>query len=244
MAKNLTYANDLLRYFFTDAVPSYIQLLSSSNWTLNGWTGSFGAGFAAPGSTNALTNSLAAVSGQQYSINIIIVGQTAGTATLTFGAQTSTAYAASGAYAWLPTASSTATLSVTPTASFNGTVVFQNFGYYNYYVALHTADPTTSGNQSSSEVTTGAYPGYARVAVPSTSAGFTVTSNAVQNTALVSFPVCLAGGSSPVITYWSVGVLNAGAGEILYSGSVASSLTVTTGLQPQFAAGTLTATEA
>ena len=50
----------------------------------------------------------------------------------------------------------------------------------NLYVSLHTADPTASGNQSSSEAN---YTGYARVAVARTTGGWTVTTNSVSERA-------------------------------------------------------------
>ena len=111
-----------------------------------------------------------------------------------------------------------------------------------FYMALHTADPTSSGNQLSSEVSTGAYPNYARVAVIRTSVGFTILSNGISNAALVQVPTC-GSGTSPVITNWSVGTVSSGAGEIIYTGALVAPLTVVNGIQPQFAAGTLTATE-
>ena len=43
------------------------------------------------------------------------------------------------------------------------------------YLSLHTADPGTSGDQTTNEI---AYTGYARVAVARTSGGFVVTGNA------------------------------------------------------------------
>src|SRR6185437_5022900 len=42
----------------------------------------------------------------------------------------------------------------------------------NWYISLHTNDPTTTGGQNTNEVS---YTGYARVAVARTTAGWTVT---------------------------------------------------------------------
>ena len=105
------------------------------------------------------------------------------------------------------------------------------------YVALHTADPGTGGNQSTSETT---YTGYARVAVARTSGGWTITANAVSNTAQVQFPQC-SGGSSTV-TYFSVGTASSGASQILFTGALASSLAISNGITPLFAAGQITDT--
>lgn len=96
------------------------------------------------------------------------------------------------------------------------------------YVALHTADPTSGGTQSSSEV---AYTGYARVAVVRTSGGWTVTANSVSPAALIGFPPCT--GGSATATFWSVGFASSGATEILYSGAVSPSLVISTGVTPQ-----------
>lgn len=98
----------------------------------------------------------------------------------------------------------------------------------NLYVSLHTADPTTSGNQTSSEAT---YTGYARVAVARTSAGWTVTANSVSPAATISFPACTGGTNT--ITNWAVGSASTGTGSILYSGTVSPNISVANGVTPQ-----------
>lgn len=98
----------------------------------------------------------------------------------------------------------------------------------NLYVSLHTADPTTSGNQTSSEAT---YTGYARVAVARTSAGWTVTANSVSPAATISFPACTGGTNT--ITNWAVGSASTGTGSILYSGTVSPNVSVANGVTPQ-----------
>lgn len=108
----------------------------------------------------------------------------------------------------------------------------------NLYVSLHTADPGEAGNQQTSEAN---YTGYARVAVVRSGVGWTVTGNQAVNAALVQFPQCTAGSNT--ITYVAVGTLTSGTGQILYSGALSSSLSVTSGIQPQFSAGALTITE-
>jgi hypothetical protein len=106
------------------------------------------------------------------------------------------------------------------------------------YVSLHTADPGEAGSQTTSEAN---YTSYARVAVDRDAGGWTVTGNQAVNAALVQFPQATAGSS--VCTYVAVGTAASGAGQILYSGALSSSLSVSTGIQPQFAAGALTITE-
>lgn len=104
----------------------------------------------------------------------------------------------------------------------------------NLYVSLHTADPGEAGSQTTSECT---YGSYARVAVARSGAGWTVSTNTVTNAALIQFPQCSSG--SETATYFAVGTASSGAGKILYSGALSSSLAVSSGIQPQFAAGDL-----
>lgn len=106
-----------------------------------------------------------------------------------------------------------------------------------FYVALHTADPTDAGDQTTNEA---AYTGYARVAVARTVAGWTVSGNQVSNTATVQFGECTAG--SATVTHFSVGLLASGAGDILYSGALSASRAVSAGITPLFNPATLVGT--
>jgi hypothetical protein len=106
------------------------------------------------------------------------------------------------------------------------------------YVSLHTANPDESGSQTTSEAT---YSPYARIAVARSGAGWTVTGNAVANAALIQFAQCASG--SDTLTHFAVGTASSGAGKILYKGALTSSLSVSSGIQPQFAAGDLDITE-
>ena len=106
-----------------------------------------------------------------------------------------------------------------------------------FYVALHTADPTDAGNQTTSEAS---YTGYARVAVARTGGGWTVSGNQVSNTATVQFGECTAG--SATVTHFSVGLLASGAGDILYSGALSASRAVSAGITPLFNPATLVGT--
>jgi hypothetical protein len=106
-----------------------------------------------------------------------------------------------------------------------------------FYISLHTADPGEAGTQSTSEV---AYTGYARVAVARTAGGFTRTGSTVANTALVQFPQ--ATGGTATATHFGIGTDSTGAGNLLLKGALNSSLSISNGIQPQFAAGALTAT--
>jgi hypothetical protein len=106
-----------------------------------------------------------------------------------------------------------------------------------FYIALHTGDPGEAGNQTTSEAT---YTSYARVAVARSGAGWSRTGPTVENAALVQFPQCT--GGSNTLTYFSIGTDSSGAGQIVLSGALSASLAVSNGIQPQFAAGALTAT--
>lgn len=108
----------------------------------------------------------------------------------------------------------------------------------NLYLALHTADPTASGNQASSEAT---YTNYARIAVARTVGGWTVVGNAASNAALAQFPQCGVTGNT--ITHVSIGTAASGAGKILYVGALSASLAVANLIQPQFAIGQLAVQE-
>jgi hypothetical protein len=106
-----------------------------------------------------------------------------------------------------------------------------------FYISLHTADPGEAGDQSTNEVS---YTGYARVAVNRTAGGWTRTVSTIANTALVQFPQ--ATGGSAVATHFGIGTDSAGAGNLLLKGALNSSLSISNGIQPQFAASALTAT--
>lgn len=108
------------------------------------------------------------------------------------------------------------------------------------FVALHTADPGEAGNQSTSEAT---YTGYARVGVARSGAGWTISGTAptqAANAAAVTFGACTAGSNT--ITFFSVGFVTSGATEILASGALTASLSVSAGITPFFAIGQLTVT--
>lgn len=120
---------------------------------------------------------------------------------------------------------------------FNATAIPWN-GVGNLYVALHTADPGEAGGQGTSEAT---YTGYARVGVSRDNTGWTCAGNTAVNAAQIQFGLCTAG--SETLTHFSVGTASSGAGQILYSGALNSSLAVSNNVQPTFAAGGLTVSE-
>lgn len=106
------------------------------------------------------------------------------------------------------------------------------------YVSLHTANPGEAGNQETSEAT---YTSYDRVAVARTSGGWTVSGNEVENAATIEFPECTGGSNS--ITYFAVGTAASSTGKILYYGELTAPLAVSTGITPQFSAGSIVISE-
>ena len=104
-----------------------------------------------------------------------------------------------------------------------------------FYAALHTDDPGEAGTQATSEC---AYTGYARVAIPRTAGGFSVSGDTVSNVAAVTFGQCTAGVETA--TYASIGVASSGATVIVWSGALSTSLLIQPPVQPIIAPGTLT----
>lgn len=105
------------------------------------------------------------------------------------------------------------------------------------YLALHTANPGEAGSAITSEC---AYTSYARVAVARSAGGFTVAGNTVTNTAQAQFPKCT--GGSETATHFSIVDTSSGAGTIIVSDALTSSLAISNNIQPTFAASTLTVT--
>lgn len=106
-----------------------------------------------------------------------------------------------------------------------------------FYIALHTSDPGEAGDQTTNEI---AYTSYARVAVARSAGGWTRSVSTISNTALVQFPQCT--GGSGTATHFSIGTDSSGAGTLVLSGALSSSLAISNGIQPQFSAGAMTAT--
>lgn len=104
----------------------------------------------------------------------------------------------------------------------------------NLYVSLHTADPGETGAQNTSET---AYGSYARVAVARTSGGWTISGNNASNTAVINFPAASSGPST--VTHFAIGLSSSGAGTLLFTGALAASRIINTGITPTFAAGEL-----
>jgi hypothetical protein len=96
------------------------EITSSTGWTSTDWTGAYNAFTHTTGNTTALSNTLAAVALQVYTLTITITGRTAGTVTATFGGATTGAISVTTTKTF--TASTTGALVITPTSTFDGTV--------------------------------------------------------------------------------------------------------------------------
>jgi len=115
---------------------------------------------------------------------------------------------------------------------FKGTALSWNANT-DLWIALHTADPGEAGTAVTSEAT---YGGYAR-AVLTRASDFTVSGNQVSNTNLEQFVQCSSGSNT--ITYASIVDTASGAGNIIVRAALNTSIPVSTGIQPQFAANGL-----
>ena len=104
------------------------------------------------------------------------------------------------------------------------------------YLALHTADPWETGDQTTSEV---AYTSYARVPLTKAS-DWTDGGSTFTNTNLEQFPTCT--GGTATATHFSIGTAVSGVWVRLASGVLGSSLSISNGIQPQFPASSLSIT--
>lgn len=102
------------------------------------------------------------------------------------------------------------------------------------YFSLHTADPGEAGDQTTNEI---AYTSYARVAVARSTAGWTVTGDAVAVDADVTFPA--GTGGSGTATHWGLGTAASGAGVLLYKGTITPNIVCGSGVTPKLTAGTV-----
>ena len=106
-----------------------------------------------------------------------------------------------------------------------------------FYISLHTANPNETGTQSTSE---GAYTSYARVSVARSTSGWTVASGVADNDGAINFPQ--ATGGSDTETHFGIGSDTSGTGNLFLWGALTSSLAVSSGITPSFAAGALDVT--
>jgi hypothetical protein len=90
------------------------------------------------------------------------------------------------------------------------------------YLSFHTADPGEGGDQSTNEVTN-----YARASYARASGGqFTVTGNSVTLPAADAYVYRTAGQGDATVTHWGLGTASSGAGVLLYSAALSSSVVI------------------
>lgn len=111
--------------------------------------------------------------------------------------------------------------------------------FTNVYVSLHTSSPTAGSNQQTENET--AYTDYARQAVARSTGWNAASGGATANAATISFPQC--GVTGATLTHVATGTAVSGVGTVWHYGALNSSLAVSSGITPQFAAGALTVTE-
>ena len=107
------------------------------------------------------------------------------------------------------------------------------------YLALFEGDP----GESASLAQESNYTSYARVALTKATA-WTGAGNPFTNADLIQFPACT--GSTSAITHFAVvdtGPARSTAVNMMISGALSATLNVSSGIQPQFAAGDLDITE-
>lgn len=103
-----------------------------------------------------------------------------------------------------------------------------------FNISLHTADPGEAGTQTTNE---SAYTNYVRVSVARSTAGWTVTSGNCENDASITYATC--GATGQTLTHFGIGHDASGAGTLHLKGGLTSSLSVSNGITPSFAAGAL-----
>jgi len=106
-------------------------------------------------------------------------------------------------------------------------------GAANFYIRLHSSDPGEPGTAVTNEIS---YTGYDGVAISRTT-GFSVSGNTATNVDLAQFPLCT--GGTATATHFCIATTQNGAGTIIVSGALSSSLSISNGIQPQFNAGEL-----
>ena len=106
-----------------------------------------------------------------------------------------------------------------------------------FYISLHTANPNETGTQTTSEA---AYTSYARVSVARSTSGWSVASGVADNDGAITFPAATGGSESE--THFGIGSDSTGTGNLFLWGALTASLSVSSGITPQFSAGSLDVT--
>jgi hypothetical protein len=103
-------------------------------------------------------------------------------------------------------------------------------------LSLQTADPSTSGTMSSSEI---AYTSYARVSVVRTTGGWAISGSSpttINPVAAITFPA--GTGGSGTASFFTTGKTGGGTTPILWSGTVTPNISCGSGITPQLSTAT------
>jgi hypothetical protein len=103
-----------------------------------------------------------------------------------------------------------------------------------FWISLHTASPGEAGNQTTSET---AYTNYARQDEARDTTQWTVTGNTADNDNAIGFPT--GGATGATLTDFGLGSAVSGVGNLFLFGALTSSIAVSSGITPSFAAGAL-----
>jgi hypothetical protein len=103
-----------------------------------------------------------------------------------------------------------------------------------FWISLHTASPGEAGNQTTSET---AYTNYARQDEARDTTQWTVTGNTADNDNAIGFPT--GGATGATLTDFGLGSAVSGTGNLFLFGALTSSIAVSSGITPSFAAGAL-----
>jgi hypothetical protein len=103
-----------------------------------------------------------------------------------------------------------------------------------FWISLHTASPADTGDQTTNET---AYTNYARQDEARNTTQWTVTGATADNDNAIGFPT--GGASGATLTHFGIGSATSGAGNLFLWGALTSSLAVSNGVTPSFAAGAL-----
>jgi hypothetical protein len=109
-----------------------------------------------------------------------------------------------------------------------------------FYISLHNADPTSTGNASVYETQ---YGNYSRVNINADagSNGWTVSNGISINNGILLFPVCT--GGTDIITNWSLTTAPGGPSQIIYTFPLSYPLSISYGVQPLFPVNALNISE-
>jgi hypothetical protein len=113
------------------------------------------------------------------------------------------------------------------------------------YIALLTGSSDFETADTAAEYTGSEadYTGYNRVAVVRNATNWTVSGNVCGNETAITFPA--ATGGSFTATHFGIvtGITGSATADMLFYGALTSTLTISSGITPEFASGSLTITE-